>query len=43
MMLIGLFRMRVRTGGDFGLVRILWTQVRWWQFSLVVKLPNLLT
>ena len=30
MMLVGLFRMRLKTGGVFGLGRILWKQVRWW-------------
>jgi hypothetical protein len=35
-MLIGLLRMRLKAGGAFGLARILWKQVRWWQFSLTV-------
>jgi hypothetical protein len=32
-MLIGLLRMRVQAGSTFGLARILWNQVRWWQFT----------
>jgi hypothetical protein len=40
-MLIGLFRMRLRAGGAFGLGRFLWSQVRWWKFSPAVILPNL--
>ena len=44
-MLIGLLRMRheARKGdgpGSFPLVRTLWKQVRWWQFSLAVALRN---
>ena len=42
MMLIGLFLMRLKRGGAFGLGRILWNQVRWWLLSLTVILPNLL-
>jgi hypothetical protein len=38
-MLFGLLRMRLDAGGAFGLGRIPWNQVRWWQFSLF---PNLL-
>jgi hypothetical protein len=33
-MLIGLLRLRLKTGGAFVLGRFLWKQVRWWQFSL---------
>ena len=42
MMLVGLFRMRLTSGSEFGLGRILWQQVRWWRLSLAVILPNLL-
>ena len=37
-MFIGLLRLRGRVGGLFGLVRLLWKQVRWWQF--LVAVPN---
>jgi hypothetical protein len=40
-MLVGLFRLR-REGTAFGAGRILWNQVRWWQFLLAVMLPYLL-
>ena len=33
-MLIRLLRTRVQVGNTFGLARILWNQVRWWQFTL---------
>ena len=29
-MFVGLFRLRLRGGGTFGLARLLWKQVRWW-------------
>jgi len=31
-MFVGLLRLRDRSGGIFGLARLLWKQVRWWQF-----------
>jgi len=31
-MFLGLLRLRDRSGGIFGLARLLWKQVRWWQF-----------
>jgi hypothetical protein len=36
-MLFGLLRMRLKAGGAFVLGRVLWKQVRWWQFSLAVN------
>jgi hypothetical protein len=38
-MLHGLLRLRDRAGGMFGLVRLLWKQVRWWPV-LVVQTVN---
>jgi hypothetical protein len=35
-MLFGLLRMRIEAGGAFVLGRVLWNQVRWWQFSPAV-------
>jgi hypothetical protein len=35
-MLLGLLRLRVVSGGAFSMGRFLWKQVRWWQFSLAV-------
>ena len=34
-MLVGLLRMRVQMGSTFGLARVLWNQVQWWQFTAV--------
>jgi hypothetical protein len=31
-MFLGLLRLRGRVGGIFGIARLLWKQVRWWQF-----------
>jgi len=31
-MFLGLLRLRGRGGGMYGIVRLLWKQVRWWQF-----------
>ena len=39
-MLIGLLRMRLESGGALRFGRILWNQVRWWQFALAATLPN---
>jgi hypothetical protein len=39
-MFLGLFRLRSRGGGTFGLGRLLWKQVRWCQFVVVV-VPSL--
>ena len=41
-MLIGLFRERLRGGGAFALGRTLWNQVRWLWFSLVVIVNSLM-
>ena len=41
-MLVGLLRMRLETGDAFRFGRILWNQVRWWQFALAATLQNLL-
>jgi len=35
-MLVGLLRIRLQGGGTFALGRLLWTQVRCWQLSLVM-------
>jgi len=37
-MFLGLLRLRDRGGGMFGLVRLLWKQVRWWQFLVAAVL-----
>jgi hypothetical protein len=37
-MLVGLLRLRFEKGGAFGVGRMLWNQVRWWQFLLAVSL-----
>jgi hypothetical protein len=37
---IGLLRLRREAGGVFGLGRILWNQVRWWQLLLVMIPTN---
>jgi hypothetical protein len=37
-MFVGLLRLRDRGGGMFGLVRLLWKQVRWWQFLVAAVL-----
>ena len=42
-MLIGLFRERIRGGGAFALGRMLWNQVRWLWFSLVVIVNSLMS
>ena len=39
-MLIGLLRLRIKTGGVFGFGRILWNQVQLRLFSLTVTAPN---
>jgi hypothetical protein len=39
-MFLGLFRLRSRGGGMFGLGLLLWKQVRWYQFVVVV-VPSL--
>ena len=39
-MLMGLLRMRLETGDVLGLGRLLWKQVRWWQFLAVCDTPN---
>jgi hypothetical protein len=39
-MLVGLLRLRIKTGGVFGFGRILWNQVRMRPFSLAVTAPN---
>jgi hypothetical protein len=39
-MLIGLLRLRIKTGGVFGFGRILWNQVQLRLFSLAVTAPN---
>ena len=31
-MFLGLLRLRGRGGGMFGIARLLWKQVKWWQF-----------
>ncbi len=40
-MFLGLLRLRDRGGGMFGLVRLLWKQVGWWQFlvAAVLSIP----
>jgi hypothetical protein len=39
-MLMGLLHSRMRKGGAFGVGRMLWNQVRWWQFLLAVILSE---
>jgi hypothetical protein len=39
-MLMGLLRSGISKGGAFGVGRMLWNQVRWWQFLLAVILPE---
>ena len=39
-MLIGLLRMRLESGGTLRFGRILWNQVRSWQCALAAILPN---
>jgi hypothetical protein len=39
-MFLGLLRLRDRGGGMFGIVRLLWKQVRWWQFLVAAVLST---